>query len=95
MNGLLTLLLFAGFFYVMMRYGCGAHMVHGHGGHASHDGHTPTEEQRTDPVCGMPVPVGQGYSEMHAGRQYRFCSRACLDKFDVAPDQYLPVSGGV
>ena len=35
MRGLLTLLLYAGFFYLMMRFGCGAHMVHGgHGGHA-------------------------------------------------------------
>jgi hypothetical protein len=33
MEGLFSLLLFAGFFYFMMRFGCGAHMVHGHGGH--------------------------------------------------------------
>lgn len=39
MPGLLSLLLFAGFFYWMMRYGCGAHMVHGHGGHESHQDH--------------------------------------------------------
>ena len=32
MRGLLTLLLYAGFFYLMMRFGCGAHEVHGHGG---------------------------------------------------------------
>lgn len=42
MEGLLTLLLFAGLFYVVMRFGCGAHAVHGHGGggrggHADHD----------------------------------------------------------
>src|SRR5574338_694439 len=28
MEGLLTLLLFAGLFYFMMRFGCGAHAVH-------------------------------------------------------------------
>jgi hypothetical protein len=33
MEGLLTLLLYAGLFYLMMRFGCGAHMVHGRGGH--------------------------------------------------------------
>lgn len=33
MEGLLSLLLFAGFFYFMMRFGCGAHLVHGHAGH--------------------------------------------------------------
>ena len=32
MRGLLTLLLYAGFFYLMMRFGCGAHKAHGHGG---------------------------------------------------------------
>lgn len=44
MGGLLTLLLFAGVFYFMMRFGCGAHAVHGHGGgqggHAGHGGAT-------------------------------------------------------
>ncbi len=29
MSGFVSLLLFAGFFYLMMRFGCGAHMVHG------------------------------------------------------------------
>ncbi len=43
MDGLLSFLLFAGLFYLMMRFGCGAHMVHGHGhGHGSgHDGGRP------------------------------------------------------
>lgn len=31
MEGLLTLLFYAALFYLMMRFGCGAHMVHGHG----------------------------------------------------------------
>ena len=35
MDGLLSLLLFAGLFYVMMRFGCGSHMAHRHGGHGS------------------------------------------------------------
>lgn len=94
MDGLLTLLLFAGLFYAMMRFGCGAHMVHGHGGHGSHEGH---EEHAalaaaTDPVCGMPVAAGQGYAKMHGGHEYRFCSRACLDKFESTPDAYLPAA---
>ena len=33
MEGLLWFLIFGGLFYLMMRYGCGAHMVHGHSGH--------------------------------------------------------------
>jgi YHS domain-containing protein len=98
MDGLVTLLLFAGLFYVMMRFGCGAHMVHGHGGHSGHDsgraehGQPPALGSSTDPVCGMAVAPGQGYTKAHAGREYRFCSRACLDKFDAKPDAYLPAA---
>lgn len=95
MEGLLTLLLFAGLFYFMMRFGCGAHMVHGHGGHAEHAGgpHQQTG-MATDPVCGMEVAPGQGYTMTHARREYRLCSRACLDKFEANPDQYASVHGG-
>ena len=32
MTGLLSLLVYAVLFYFMMRFGCGAHMVQGHGG---------------------------------------------------------------
>ena len=36
MEGLTSLLVFGGLFYLMMRFGCGAHSVHGHhGGHSS------------------------------------------------------------
>lgn len=42
MEGLVWFLILGGLFYFMMRYGCGAHMVHGHGGHAGHGG---SEEQ--------------------------------------------------
>ena len=33
MESLWSLLLFAAVFFFMMRFGCGAHMNHGHGGH--------------------------------------------------------------
>ncbi len=92
MEGWLTLLLFAGFFYLMMRFGCGAHMVHGgHGGHGTeeHGGHEASAGSATDPVCKMAVAPGQGYSEVREGREYRFCSRKCLDKFDAEPQRYL------
>jgi len=108
MEGLLTLLLFAGFFYFMMRFGCGAHMVHGHGGGQSgHAGHGGSEgspepaaavlsagEAAIDPVCGMEVQPGQGYTVTHAGREYRLCSRACLDKFEANREQYAAAQGG-
>ena len=94
MEGLLSLLLFAGLFYFMMRFGCGAHMVHGHGGHSSsgaHEGHGPDgghDGPAKDPVCGMDVKEGQGYAEMRGGQVLRFCSRGCLDQFDADPGRY-------
>ena len=33
MDNLFSLLLFVAFFYVMMRFGCGAHTSHGHRAH--------------------------------------------------------------
>lgn len=101
MEGLVSLLLFAALFYFMMRFGCGSHMVHGHGGdghgkragHSGHGGRVQAGSAR-DPVCGMEVAPGQGYTKTHAGREYRLCSRACLDKFEANPDQYASVQGG-
>ena len=84
MDGLLQFLLFAGFFYLMMRFGCGAHMVHG--GHGGHGGHG--RNGAKDPVCGMQIEPGQGYSKVHEGREYQFCSRNCLDKFESDPKRY-------
>ena len=84
MEGLFSLLLFAGLFFLMMRFGCGAHMVHG--GHGRHDTASGND---TDPVCGMQVSADSGYAKMHRGVLYRFCSRSCLDKFDADPQQYL------
>ena len=92
MNGLVSLLLFAGFFYLIMRFGCGAHMVHGdHSGHAGHG--TDTVQGMggvaKDPVCGMDVQSSTGYAEVHEGREYRFCSKEHLDQFDANPARYI------
>ncbi|GAB5604806.1 heavy metal-binding domain-containing protein [Sideroxyarcus sp. TK5] len=43
MDGLLSLLLFAGLFFLMMRFGCGSHVGHGGHGHR-HGGHGAAEE---------------------------------------------------
>lgn len=86
MEGLGSLLLFAVFFYLMMRFGCGAHMTHGRGGHGGHgDGGV----KHVDPVCGMEVETDKGYGKMYEDTLYRFCSKSCLDKFDVDPEHYL------
>jgi len=92
MDDWLSFLIFAGLFYFMMRYGCGAHMIHGH----KDAQHKNTDDNlggntinHMDPVCGMKVDNHKGYGIMHKGMLYRFCSRACLDKFEKKPDYYL------
>ncbi len=89
MEGLGSLLLFAVFFYLMMRVGCGSH--HAHGGDHKHDSPALGNDgiDHHDPVCGMQVKPQEGYGRMYRERLYRFCSRRCLDKFDEAPDRYI------
>ena len=84
MEGLGSLLLFAAAFFLMMRFGCGAHMMHGHRGASDKD-----SSKHIDPVCGKNVPPLEGYGKMHAGQLYRFCSRQCLDAFDDEPERYV------
>ena len=52
MQGLGSFLLFAGFFYFMMRYGCGAHLIHGHGGHEAHRDPADRVPKASDPGAG-------------------------------------------
>jgi len=95
MEGLLTLLIFGVLFFVMMRYGCGAHIMHG--GHGSHRGHAGGGEAQAggkDPVCGMDVAPDNGYSMAWHGSTYRFCSRSCLEKFEAAPEKFAAAQGG-
>ena len=98
MEGLLSFLLFAGVFYLMMRFGCGAHMTHGsHGGGHNHQHGDESSQKHIDPVCGTSVEAEQGYGKMHDGNLYRFCSRDCLDKFEAEPGKYINpkrVNGG-
>ena len=74
MSGLVSFLLFGGFFFLMMRFGCGAHAGHGgdgeHGDHnAGHgvDGNAPLTPS-VDPVCGMRAAGDTGYAKMHHER---------------------------
>lgn len=92
MSGWLSFLIFGALFYLLMRFGCGAHMAHGgHGGHGGggHEGHGAHEGAGKDPVCGMMVEPGKGYSKNHEGQLLHFCSRKCLDKFEAEPQRYL------
>ena len=88
MDGLISLLLFGAFFFFMMRYGCGAHMSHGRK-HRHHESRSEGSARITkDPVCGMEVSADSPYRRMVEGREFRFCSEECVDKFEAGVDRY-------
>lgn len=90
----LYFLVFAGLFVLMMRFGCGAHIMgHGHG-HGSAPGDNPggarwmSPDSATDPVCGMAVKPANAKSAVYGGQVYYFCSPSCREKFEAAPASY-------
>lgn len=94
MSTLLYFAFWAALFFVMMRFGCGAHVMgHGHGGHSG--GHSDPPGGRTpptrdiDPVCGMNVETNSAKSSLYRGRVYYFCSAEHRDAFEAAPERYL------
>ncbi len=106
MGSLLSILLFVGFFYLMMRFGCGAHAASGGcGGHASHGGHKTSEHSRTqdtsaskqiahDPVCGMEIDMNQApHSTTYRSDSYYFCSNDCYAKFQGRPEYFAEIQG--
>jgi YHS domain-containing protein len=95
MGTLLYFIVIAGFFFLMMRVGCGAHVMgHGHGRHEGH-GAGPDRAQwappetEVDPVCGMTVRTASAKSAVHDGKVYYFCSAEHRDGFESAPGQYI------
>ena len=79
MEGVFSFLLFAGLFYLMMRFGCGAHMVHGHSGHEH--GANGAAGRAIDPVCGMPVERERAVTSEREGKTFYFCSRGCRAEY--------------
>jgi YHS domain-containing protein len=91
-------LLWAAAIFLMMRFGCGAHVM-GHGHHHHHDGEraggTPGAGQSTgtpttavDPVCGMTVQTATAKSSARDGGVYYFCSAVHPDEFEANPTRY-------
>lgn len=100
MQSLLYFLLFAGLFLLMMRFGCGSHVMgHGHHGGGSSTAHRHqnggggalgrTPDTALDPVCGMTVKIAEAKAAFHQGQAYYFCSAVCRDKFESSPASYL------
>jgi YHS domain-containing protein len=88
LKSLTWLIVWGGAFYLMMRYGCGAHMMGGHK-HGGHGDKAPGGDVK-DPVCGMMVdPQNAVAAAVRGGSTYYFCSASCYDKFEQAPEQYI------
>ena len=102
MEALLYFAVWAGLIFLMMRFGCGAHIMgHGHGNGQTQNepGKAGNPEVRwvppnkdTDPVCGKTVTTDKAKPSVYAGNVYYFCSRECREVFEAAPDLY--VGGG-
>ncbi len=86
MDALLSLLLFTGFIFVIMRF-AREHTEHKklratphrQSEQAASSEHLP---EGVDPVCGMKVAAGEGFLVAHRGVEYRFCSLACIENFE-------------
>ncbi len=103
METLLYVALWGAAIFLMMRFGCGAHMM-GHGG--SHKSDEPAEEKRRsdlrwvappaekDPVCGKAVATASAKSSVFDGQVYYLCSRECREAFETAPETYVGGAAG-
>lgn len=99
MEALLYFAFWAALIFLMMRFGCGAHVM-GHGknprhGHRTERPETGQElrwippERDIDPVCGKTVGTGDAKPSVFDGTVYYFCSRECRELFEAAPTLYL------
>jgi len=100
---LLWFLLIAGFFFLMMRGGCGSHVTgHGRGQHEGLGGSVrPAGAGRwapprteIDPVCGITVATGSAKSSAYGGTVYYFCSAEHRAQFEADPGRYTGAKPG-
>lgn len=99
METLLYFALFAGLFFLMMRFGCGSHVMgHHHGRHEARyrpgsvppvgDGRWVPPTTAIDLVCGMTVDTETAKSSVHNGTVYYFCSAEHREQFESDPGRY-------
>jgi len=96
MDALIYFVVWGALIFLMLRFGCGAHVM-GHGQHGAGDKNArrPAEKMRwvppetdIDPVCGKTVQTGIAKSSVFEGMVYYFCSRECRERFETASDLY-------
>ena len=96
MEALLYFIIWTGIFFLMMRFGCGAHVMgHGHGSEESRHHAWSSElcwippKKDRDPVCGKVVTTASAKPSVHDGIVYYFCSRECREQFEAASHIYV------
>jgi len=99
MEMLLTIAVWTGLFFVMMRFGCGTLLTGRTQKNASEYDPLATmetpelrwvpAEKDTDPVCKKTIATSTAKSCVHEGKVYYFCSRDCREIFEAAPDMYV------
>lgn len=99
MEALIYFAVWAGLIFLMMRVGCGAHVMgQGHGndaGASQGSAGSPDQvrwvppETDVDPVCGKTVHPDKAKPSVHDGMVYYFCSRECRELFEAAPQLYV------
>jgi YHS domain-containing protein len=99
---ILYYLFWASLFVVMMRFGCGAHVM-GHGHHQDASASDHSQEIRVpstipdrviDPVCGMNVQTSAAKTAPYLGHIYYFCSQKCRERFESAPESFAKSASG-
>jgi YHS domain-containing protein len=98
MEAFLYFIIWAAAIFVMMRFGCGTHVM-GHQGNCATSGEeseTTHNEVRwvapetdVDPVCGKEISTDEAKPTVHGGNVYYLCSRECREVFEVAPELYI------
>ena len=99
MDQILNILFWAAFIFVMMKYGCGSHIMghrHNKSGPNENGGASKNNairlippEKDVDPVCKKVVHTHNSKPSIHDGSVYFFCSRECREIFEAAPNLYI------
>lgn len=104
MEALIYFAVWAVAIFLMMRFGCGAHVMgHSRGDHQG-EASGPREsaealrwiapKKAVDPVCGKSLSTDDAKPSVADGFVYYFCSRECREVFEAAPELYVGEGGG-
>lgn len=103
MSSIFYFLFWAGLIFLLMRFGCGAHVM----GHKAKPATTQNKDEKdslaqnsqnltwiaptkdVDPVCGTQVDTKTAKPSVHKGSVYYLCSSECRDIFEASPEEFL------